>query len=78
MSRQIAVRPSEELVQFIDGVVAAGKASSRAAGVTRALARERRRVAADLDIAILLQEGADPGLDELAGFAVNVPLDDLD
>lgn len=41
MSRQIAVRLPEDLVDFVDRLVAGGAAKSRAAVVSRALQRER-------------------------------------
>jgi Arc/MetJ-type ribon-helix-helix transcriptional regulator len=66
MSKQIAVRLAEELVDYVDDVVRSGTASSRAAVVTRALERERRRAIAERDAAILANTGADP---ELAGLA---------
>ena len=66
MSKQIAVRLPDELVQFLDGVVDSGRARSRAAVVTRALERERRRMIAERDAAILAGAGPDP---ELAGLA---------
>ena len=43
MSKQIAVRLSDELVDFVDAIVENGDERSRAAVVTRALERERRR-----------------------------------
>ncbi len=76
MSTQIAVRLSEELVQFIDQLVSDGRAPSRAAVVSQALQRERRRQIAARDAAILAAEADD--LDELAEYAARTPLDDLD
>lgn len=75
MGKQIAVRLSDELVAFVDGVVESGEERSRAAVVTRALERERRRVAAARDIAILARAGSDPELEGLAEHAARVPLD---
>ncbi len=78
MSTRIAVRLPEELVEFIDQLVSDGRASSRAAAVSQALRRERRRQIAARDAAIL---AADPGpddLDALAEHAARTPLDDLD
>ncbi len=66
MSKQIAVRLPQELVDFVDDVVVSGIASSRAAVVTRALERERRRAIAARDAEILARTGQDP---ELAGLA---------
>jgi Arc/MetJ-type ribon-helix-helix transcriptional regulator len=69
MSKQIAVRLSDDLVAFVDEVVGSGRERSRAAVVARALERERRRVVAERDAAILSETGADP---ELAGLAEHV------
>ena len=67
MSKQIAVRLPEELVAFVDDVVPnSGTEPSRAAVVTRALERERRRAIAARDAEILAHTGQDP---ELAGLA---------
>jgi Arc/MetJ-type ribon-helix-helix transcriptional regulator len=66
MSKQIAVRLPDELVEFVDEVVGSGRERSRAAVVSKALARERRRVIAERDAAILTKTGPDP---ELAGLA---------
>jgi Arc/MetJ-type ribon-helix-helix transcriptional regulator len=76
VSTQIAVRLSEELVQFIDQLVSDGRAPSRAAVVSQALQRERRRQIAARDAAILAAEADD--LDELAEYAARTPLDDFD
>jgi Arc/MetJ-type ribon-helix-helix transcriptional regulator len=76
MSKQIAVRLSDELVEFVDAVVARGRERSRAAVVTRALERERRRVIAERDAAILAGTGPDPELAGLAEHALGVALDD--
>jgi antitoxin MazE3 len=73
MSKQIAVRLAEELVEFVDQAVASGSASSRASLVTRALERERRRTAAEADAAILARVGPDPELAGLAEHAAGVP-----
>jgi Arc/MetJ-type ribon-helix-helix transcriptional regulator len=78
MSKQIAVRLPEELVEYVDGQVRAGAVTSRADAVARALARERRRTRAAHDLAILLAERdvEDPDrLDDLAEFARTVPID---
>ncbi len=66
MTRQIAVRLPEELVEFVDEIVDSGAGRSRAAVVTRALERERRRVIAARDAEILASTGPDP---EVAGLA---------
>lgn len=78
MSTQIAVRLPEELVEFIDCLVADGRAASRAAVVSRALLRERRREIAARDAAILSGAEQDDDLNALAQHAARTPLDDLD
>jgi Arc/MetJ-type ribon-helix-helix transcriptional regulator len=75
MSKQIAVRLPEDIVEFVDGLVRQEKASSRAVVVTRALERERRRAVAARDAAILARAGEDSDLDSLARHAVRAPLD---
>jgi Arc/MetJ-type ribon-helix-helix transcriptional regulator len=69
MSKQIAVRLPDELVEFVDEVVGSGRERSRAAVVSKALERERRRVIAERDAQILANTGPDP---ELAGLAEHV------
>jgi Arc/MetJ-type ribon-helix-helix transcriptional regulator len=73
MSKQIAVRLSDELVAFVDEVVGAGIEPSRAAVVTRALERERRRAIAARDAEILARTGQDPELGGLAEHARGLP-----
>lgn len=75
MSKQIAVRLPDDVVAFIDEMVERGDANSRAAVVSRALARERRRSIAARDAAILAQHGTDADLDALAEFAAHQPID---
>jgi Arc/MetJ-type ribon-helix-helix transcriptional regulator len=75
MSKQIAVRLPDELVDFIDSVVAEGAQRSRAAVVTRALERERRRAIAARDAEILAAHGPDPDLGSLANHVSGHPLD---
>ncbi len=70
MSKQIAVRLSDELVEFVDAVVGSGRERSRAAVVSRALERERRRVIAERDAAILSGTRPDPELAGLAEYAL--------
>lgn len=78
MSTQIAVRLPDELVRFLDDLVADGRATSRADVVTRALKRERRRAIAARDVAILTGlADDDDDLDDLAALAARTPLDDL-
>ncbi len=69
MSKQIAVRLADDLVEFVDELVGSGRERSRAAVVTRALERERRRAVAERDAAILSATEPDP---ELAGLAQHV------
>jgi Arc/MetJ-type ribon-helix-helix transcriptional regulator len=79
VSTQIAVRLPAELVDFIDRLVAEGPAPSRAAVVSRAIQRERRRELAAGDAAILAASGDDDDdLDALAEHAAGTPLEDLD
>jgi Arc/MetJ-type ribon-helix-helix transcriptional regulator len=75
MRTQIAVRLPDDMVQFLDRLVAEGKAASRASVVERALAREFRRLIAARDAAILAAAGADPDLDGLAEYAARLPQD---
>lgn len=76
MSKQIAVRLPDALVEFVDSAVARGDGRSRAAVVTRALERERRRALAARDAAILVRTGANPELEGLAEHATDLALDD--
>jgi Arc/MetJ-type ribon-helix-helix transcriptional regulator len=69
MSRQIAVRLPDELVDFVDGIVGSGAERSRAAVVAGALERERRRVIGARDAEILARTGPDPDLQALAEHA---------
>ena len=59
MSTQIAVRLPDEMVAFLDRIVASGEAPSRAALVATALEREMRRLAAEHDAQLLRKNGAD-------------------
>ena len=78
ISRQIAVRLPDDLVAFVDDLVSRGDATSRAAVVSRALERERRRKVAERDAVILASAGTDTDLDRLAEFAAATSIDDLD
>ena len=69
MSKQIAVRLPEELVDFVDEQVGSGAGRSRAAVVARALEREMRRAIAARDAAILAASPPDP---DLAGLVEHV------
>lgn len=73
MSIQIAVRLPDELVAFVDEAVVSGRGSSRAAVVTKALERERRRSVAARDAEILARTGPDHELAGLAQYARGVP-----
>jgi len=75
MTKQIAVRLPDDLVEFVDTLVSDGNARSRAAVVTRALERERRRTIAARDVEILIRDGDYPGLDGLAEYAARLPID---
>jgi|BarGraIncu00222A_1022003.scaffolds.fasta_scaffold00577_8 Arc/MetJ-type ribon-helix-helix transcriptional regulator len=66
MSRQIAVRLPDHLVEFVDQLVGEGRAASRAAFVSSALEREQRRQIAARDAAILITGGDDPDMNSLA------------
>lgn len=73
MSRQIAIRLPDDLVEFVDGIVDSGAQRSRAAVVSRALERERRRAIAARDAKILASVGPDPELARLAEHAAGLP-----
>jgi Arc/MetJ-type ribon-helix-helix transcriptional regulator len=73
MSKQIAVRLQDELVDFIDELVGSGAGRSRAAVVAVALERERRRARAARDAEILARTGPDPELAGLAEHAAGLP-----
>jgi Arc/MetJ-type ribon-helix-helix transcriptional regulator len=75
MSKQIAVRLSDDLVDFVDSIVETGEQRSRAAVVSRALERERRRTIATRDAEILAASGPDADLASLADHAVDMPVD---
>lgn len=74
MSKQIAVRLPDELVDFVDEIVGSGGERSRAVVVARALERERRRVIAARDAEILIRTGSDPEFAGLAEHAVGLPV----
>jgi Arc/MetJ-type ribon-helix-helix transcriptional regulator len=78
MTTQIAVRLPDELVKFLDQLVTQGEAKSRAAAVTHAVERERRRRMAERDAAIYASD-KDPDMGRLSAWAAkNVDLSDLD
>jgi Arc/MetJ-type ribon-helix-helix transcriptional regulator len=72
MSRQIAVRLPDDLVDFVDKVVDSGTERSRATFVARALERERRRLMAARDAEILASADSDPDLHRLAEHVVGL------
>jgi Arc/MetJ-type ribon-helix-helix transcriptional regulator len=76
MSKQIAVRLDDDIVAFVDEIVHSGRERSRAAVVTRALERERRRVIAARDAEILARTAPDPELTSLAEHVVALPIED--
>ena len=78
MSKQLTVRLADELVEFIDGLVRAGGAPSRAAVIASALDHERRRAIAHRDAAILAGIVGPDDLDGLAAYSAGVSLADLD
>jgi Arc/MetJ-type ribon-helix-helix transcriptional regulator len=69
MSKQIAVRLPDELVDFLDDLVESGAGRSRAAVVAKSLERERRRLLAARDAEILARTDPDPELAGLADYA---------
>ncbi len=76
MSIQIAVRLPDEMVEFLDRVVASGRAPSRAAVVTSAIEREMRRLLAERDVEILEHDGAADDLDVLVTWTTaNIELE---
>ena len=82
MTIQIAVRLPDDMVQFLDQLVASGQAPSRASVVERALAREIRREIAARDAEILAAaphgdrgDHGDTDLDALARYAAGTPMD---
>lgn len=74
MSKQIAVRLPDELVEFLDELVAAGRFDSRAAVVTRELKRLKRRIEAEADAEIYRREGDDPDLVEFVRYTSRLPM----
>jgi len=77
MTTQIAIRLPDELVEFIDNEISAGKATSRAAVVARVLKRERQRKLNERDAAIYAaHQGKDPDdLAELLAWTAEHPID---
>jgi Arc/MetJ-type ribon-helix-helix transcriptional regulator len=75
MSKQIAVRLPDDLVDFVDKEVDSGTERSRATFVARALERERRRLTAARDAVILASAASDSDLQRLAEYAVGAEHD---
>ncbi|MEV0269621.1 hypothetical protein AB0H43_12635 [Hamadaea sp. NPDC050747] len=75
MTIQIALRLPDDLVAFVDEQVSSGAATSRAAVVTRALERDRRREAAEHDARIYAAASQPSDLDELAAWSGPQPMD---
>ncbi len=73
MSKQIAVRLPEDLVDFIDAAVASGAEPSRASIVTRAVQRERRRMRAQQDIEIFKLTEPDTEMDSMVAHLGHQP-----
>ncbi|MFZ2964170.1 MAG: hypothetical protein WA006_05735 [Rhodoglobus sp.] len=76
MSKQIAVRLPDDLVDFLDEVVASGRFESRVAIVTRELRRFQRRLIAEQDAEIYRTQGEDPELEGLAEYAARLRFED--
>jgi Arc/MetJ-type ribon-helix-helix transcriptional regulator len=76
MSVQLTVRIPDELAGFVDQDVADGRAASRADAIAKALAREKRRRAAERDAELLIaHRGEVDDLDGLANHAAGTPLE---
>ena len=75
MTKQIAVRLPDDIVDFMDDLIARGDEASRASIVLRALKRERRRLGTLQDIEILKRLGPDSDMDALAAHSVRQPID---
>ena len=71
MSKQIAIRLPDEVVEFIDDQVQQRRVASRAAFVQAALDRERRRLLAARDAEILAERVPDD-FDSLAAYAAGL------
>lgn len=78
MTKQIAVRLPDDLVDFLDTLVAEGRFDSRAAIVTRELKRLQRRIEAEQDAEIYRRDGDDPELLAIAEHMSRhpIPLED--
>jgi Arc/MetJ-type ribon-helix-helix transcriptional regulator len=74
MSKQIAVRLPDDLVDFMDALVLEGQESSRAAIVARALKRERRRLGALRDVEILKRTEPDEDMNAMVAYLAHRPI----
>jgi Arc/MetJ-type ribon-helix-helix transcriptional regulator len=76
VSVQLTVRIPDDLAGFVDQDVADGRATSRADAIAKALAREKRRRAAERDAELLVaQRTKRNDLDGLAEHAATTPLE---
>ncbi|GGM22035.1 hypothetical protein ACFFX1_00955 [Dactylosporangium sucinum] len=77
MTTQIAVRLPDEIVEYVDALVAAGAARSRAAVVLRALERDRQEHMAERDARIYaaLQGDDRDDFDGMASWSVRQSMD---
>jgi Arc/MetJ-type ribon-helix-helix transcriptional regulator len=78
MTIQITVRLPDDQVHFIDELVNAGQAVSRADAVAIAVRREQRYRTALDDIQRLRETGDDQDLDALTKSVSRTPMPDLD
>jgi Arc/MetJ-type ribon-helix-helix transcriptional regulator len=77
MSTQITARLPDDLVAFMDELVAKEQATSRADVIARALTDERRRLRVQRDVEILTTT-ADDDFESLPDAAHRTSMDDLD
>jgi len=75
MTTQISLRLPDDLVEFMDQLVADGAVSGRADLVTRAVDHERRRTIAERDAFILANAKDSSDLDALASYAARTEID---
>lgn len=74
MSKQIAVRLPDDIVDFMDDLVAKGDEASRATIVLRALKRERRRLGTLQDIEILKRTEPDEDMNAMVAYLAKRPI----
>ncbi|WP_026534279.1 ribbon-helix-helix domain-containing protein [Arthrobacter sp. H14] len=75
MTKQITVRLPDDIVDFIDRTVEEGGVASRAAVVSKALERERRRERAAHDARILAEAPSDDDLHAVSQYAATLPIE---